>query len=233
MTQRKKTRRAEQETLVDIVEVKEIAENFFERNQKLVIGVLGGLALLVGGYLAYKFFYLAPREKEAIEQIFQAELQFERDSFELALLNPGGGYSGFLDIIDNYGGTSVANLAHYYAGICYLHLGKFDAALSYLKDFKAGGEVTPIMKFGAMGDAYSELGQFDDAISAYRKATKAGNNDFLTPYYLKKLGLLYEKQGDNGNAVNAYRELKSKYAKSQDGASIDKFIERAEAGSKQ
>lgn len=229
MAQRKRTRRKEQETLVDIVEVKEQAEDFFERYQKPIFGVLGILALIVGGYFAYKYLYIAPREREAAEQIYQAELQFERDSFELALLNPGGGYSGFLDIIDTYKGTDVANLANYYAGICYLQLGKFEAAASYLRDFKPRGEVTPIMKHGALGDALSELNQFDDAISAYRKATQAGDNDFLTPYYLKKLGLLYEKQGDYSSAVKAYKQLKKDYANSQDGFNIDKFIHRAEA----
>jgi hypothetical protein len=49
-----------------------------------------------------------------------AQQQFEKDSFQLALTNPGGGYSGFLDIIDSYSGTKTANLAKYYAGICYL-----------------------------------------------------------------------------------------------------------------
>jgi hypothetical protein len=46
---------------------------------------------------------------------------------------------------------------------------------------------------------------------------------------LKKLGLLYEKQGDYSSAVKAYTQLKKDYAKSQDGFNIDKFIYRAEA----
>jgi tetratricopeptide (TPR) repeat protein len=229
MAQRKKTRRAKEETLVDIVEVKEQAEDFFERNQKPIFGILGAIALIVGGYFAYKYFYKAPKEREASEQIFQAELQFERDSFELALLNPGGGYSGFLDIIENYKGTDVANLANYYAGICYLQLGKFEAAVSYLKDFKPAGEITPIMKHGALGDAYSELNQFDNAVAEYKKAVQSGANEFLTPYYLKKLGLLYQNQGDFAAAARTFRQIKKDYAKSQDGFNIDKFIERAEA----
>ncbi len=229
MAKRRKRKKVQDETIVDIVEVKEQAEDFFERNQKPILAVLGAIALIVGGYFAYKQFYVLPREIEAGEQIFQAELQFERDSFELALLNPGGGYSGFLDIIDNYGGTKVANLAHYYAGICYLHLGKFDAAVSYLSDFSPGGTITPIMKYGALGDAYSELEQYDQAEKAYKNAVSAGDNDFLTPYYMKKLGLLYESQGDYAAALKTFKEIKSDYAKSQDGFNIDKFIERAQA----
>jgi len=228
MARRKKTRRAEEETLVDIVEVTEQAGDFFERNQNLLLGALGAIALVVGGYFAYHTFYKLPLEEEAGDQIFQAELQFQRDSFELALLNPGGGYSGFLDIIENYGGTDVANIALYYAGISYLHLGKFDAATSYLNDFDPAGEVTPIMKYGALGDAYSELEQFDKAIKAYRSAANAASNDFLSPYYLKKLGLLYEKQGQYADALAVYKEIKRDYPKSQDGFSIEKFIERAQ-----
>ena len=229
MARRKKTRRAEEETLVDIVEVKEQATDFYEQNQKLIMGILMGIGLIVAGWFAFRQFYQIPRQKEAAEQMFQAEFQFERDSFELALLNPGGGYSGFLDIIDNYRGTKTANLANYYAGICYLHLGKFEAAISYLDDFSPAGDVTPIMKFGALGDAHSELGNNDAAISNYRKAAGAGDNNFLTPYYLKKLGLLYELEGDYSAAVDAFEEIKSDYAKSIDGVNIDKFIERAQA----
>ncbi len=229
MARRKKTRRAEEETLVDIVEVKEQATDFFEQNQKLIMGVLTAIGLIVAGWFAYRQFYQIPRQREAAEQMFQAELQFERDSFELALLNPGGGYSGFLDIIDNYKGTKAANLANYYAGISYLHLGKFEAAVSYLTDFKPAGDVTPIMKYGALGDAYSELGQNDQAIANYRKAARAGDNNFLTPYYLKKLGLLYEVEGNYSAAIDAFEEIKSEYAKSIDGVNIDKFIERAQA----
>lgn len=230
MASRRKTRRAKEETLVDIVDVKEQAEDFYEKNQKILIGVVIAIALAAGAYFAYKYLFKIPREKEASSQIFQAELQFERDSFELALLNPGGGYSGFLDIIEDYKGTDVANLAHYYAGVCYLHLGKFEAAISYLDDFKPDGQVSPIMKQGALGDAYSELQQFDKAIDHYRKAS-AEDNAFLTPYYLKKLGLLYEHQGEYTSAVRSYEQIKEDYTKSQEGYNIDKFIQRAEAQS--
>ena len=108
----------------------------------------------------------------------QAQFQFERDSFALALTNPGGGYSGFLDIIDNYGGTKAANLAHYYAGISYLNLGQYDVAIEYLNDFKAKDEILPITKYGAIAAAYVNYRILDQAISYYKKAINAGNNDF-------------------------------------------------------
>ena len=228
MARRKKTRREQEETLIDIVEARESAQSFVEKNKNILFGVLAAVILIAGGLFAYNQFYQLPREAEAGEQIFQAEIQFERDSFESALLNPGGGYLGFLDIIETYGNTKVGNMANYYSGICYLNLGKFEAAESYLKDFDPSGRITPIMKWGALGDALSEQGKLDKAESSYRKAANAGENEFLTPYYLKKLGLLHENQGEYKEALKAYQEIKTNFAKSIDGRTIDKFIANAE-----
>ncbi|MEL6866013.1 MAG: tetratricopeptide repeat protein, partial [Bacteroidota bacterium] len=168
----------------------------------------------------------APRQQEAMEQMYQAQLQFEKDSFALALSNPGGGFEGFLGIMDKYSGTAAANLAHYYAGISYLRLGEYEAAISYLEDFGAGDGVTPIMKKGAIGDAHSELGNMDKAISQYKGAISAGNNELLTPYYMKKLGLLYQKQGQNDQALSTFEKLKKEYPNAPDSRDIEKYIKR-------
>ena len=77
----------------------------------------------------------------------QAERLFERDSFATAMLKTlPGGFKGFPQIIEDYSGTPAANLANYYAGVCLLNLGKYEAAISYLKDFSPQGSVMPIMK---------------------------------------------------------------------------------------
>lgn len=224
MAKRKKNKDSE-ELLVDIVEVRDQAQSFMERNQKVVFGALVALVVLVGGFLAYKSLYQQPRQEEAVEQMFRAQMQFEQDSFALALTNPGGGYLGFLDIIDSYKGTKAANLSKYYVGISYLHLGKFEAAISYLEDFNPAGDVTPIMKNGALGDAHAELGNTNKAISYYKKAANA-NNEALAPYYMKKLGMLYEHQGDMAAAKKQYEAIQQKYPSSIAGRDIDKFIAR-------
>lgn len=228
MAKRKKKKQAD-EVLVDVVEVREQAGDFFERNQNYIFGALTAIVLVIGGYLAYKNFYVAPRQQEALQQMWKAEEQFARDSFALALTNPGGGYSGFLDIIDQYSGTPAANAAKYYAGICYLHLGQFEAAIDYLKDFDADGRLMPIAKYGALGDAYSELSDFDQAIKNYRKATNYNPNKALTPYYLKKLGMLLEKQGQLEDAKEAYETIRDEYPESTEGRDIEKYIIRIEA----
>ena len=218
--------RQNDDTLVDLVEVKESAAGMLQGSQFKILGIIGVLALLVGAFLAYKYLYQAPRNTSAMEQMYKAETQFKQDSFALALENPGGGFDGFLDIIDNYNGTQAANISKYYAGICYLNLGRYQEAIDYLQTFSADGQITPVTKFGAMGDAYSELNDFDSALSNYKKAAAAGDNELLTPYYLKKVGMLLEKQGDGAGALDAYKKIKDKYPNSTEGLDISKYIAR-------
>lgn len=220
---RRKSNKKQDETLVDLVEVKDSAQDFLESHQKLVLGIGLLLIILIGGYLGYKYAYMAPREKNAAEQVFKAQQQFERDSFALALESPGEGYEGFLDIIDNYGGTKIANTSKYYAGISYLNLGRFDDAISYLESFKPAGEILPITKYGALGDAYAELNDFDRAIQMYKKASQVKGNDLLTPYYLKKLGLLEKKLGNSEAASEAFNRITEEFSTSDIAKEVEQF----------
>lgn len=228
MAKRNRKANKSDETLIDIVEVRDQAKNFIDHYQNIIFGVVTGLVVIIGGYLAFQNFYQKPRNQEALAQMFQAELQFERDSFAAALTNPGGGYSGFLDIIENYGGTPTGNVAKYYAGISYLNLGRYQEAADYLKDFKAKGTISPAMKNGALGDAYSELGDLDKARSYYKKAVDAQTNDVLTPYYLLKLGMLDEKNGNSDAAVKSYKRIQSEFPQSLQASSATKYLGKFE-----
>ncbi len=225
----RRNKKKNDETLVDIVEVKDSASDWVDANQKTIFGGLLGLILLVGGFLAYKQFVKAPKEKEAMNIMQAAQLQFERDSFALALTNPGNGGMGFLDIAQNYSGTAAGNLSNYYAGVAYLRLGKYDAAIDHLKSFSADGSVLPATKLGVIGDAYAEKNDLDSALSYYTKAAAAVGNEFTSSMYLKKVGLLNEKNQNWSAALAAYKQIKTKYPLSIDGNDIDKYISRVAA----
>jgi tetratricopeptide (TPR) repeat protein len=221
---------AEQEIFVQ--EVQASGQPFYEQYQKYILYGVGALALLLLLWWAYKVAFVEPKQKQAEEAMWQAQLQFERDSFQSALENPGGGYEGFLAIIDNYGGTPAGNSAKYYAGVCYLQMGNFDKAIEYLESFDAEGDLLPIMKYGILGDCYSEKSDFEKALSMYEEAADAGSNDLLAARYLKKAGLLYEKQGKKEAAKKAYERIKKEFPNqsSPDWRDIDKYIERVSAG---
>lgn len=214
---------SQDETLIDIGQVKHQAEDFYEKHKMTIIGGLVGLIVIVGGWLGYKYMYQEPKNIEALEQMYQAEFLFEKDSFEMALNNPGGGFAGFAELSETYSSTAAGNLAKYYAAICCLNLHKYEEAKSYLESYKASGDLMPILKNGALGDVYAELNDFETALKYYQKAANE-ENEFLTPVNLKKIGLLKEKLGDKEGALKSYKEIKEKYSESPDGNNIDKYI---------
>lgn len=218
----------DQGNLQEVEHVLTTAELFFENNAKIisiVFGVAVGIALLL---LATHRFYTIPKETKAKEQIFTAEQYFEKDSFNLAI-NGDGNYPGFLDIIDDYGRTPAGKLARYYTGISYLHLGKFQEAIDYLEDFSTDDLLVGPVAKGATGDAYAELGNKEKAVKLYVEAAEFNPNSFTSPIYYLKAGKMYEVLGNKEKALAVYQIIKDKYAETNEGRSIDKFIARLTA----
>ena len=81
------------------------------------------------------------------------------------------------------------------------------------------------MRNGALGDAYAEMGDMGKAEAQYRKAANT-NNEALTPYYMKKLGMLLESQGQNDQAKTWYEKIKTDYPTSASGRDIEKYLSR-------
>lgn len=220
----KKTDKTE-ERIVAVEEAFSKTEQFIEKNQKIILIVIGAIILVVLGYFGFKKIYLAPREKEAQSQMFMAEKYFETDSLTKALKGDGN-YLGFLDIIDQYKFTKSANLSHYYAGICYLKKGEFQNAIDQLNKFSSSDELVAPMAIGAIGDAYMELNNTDKAIDYYLKAANKRKNDLTSPMFLMKAGMAYELEGKNDLALKTYMRIKTDFGRTSEGRDIDKYIAR-------
>lgn len=216
------------ENLVEVEHALTSAERFFETNSKIISIIFGAVIVVALGLLATHRFYSIPREAEAQKQMFMAEQYFEKDSFNLAI-NGDGNFPGFLDIIDDYGSTKAGKLAGYYAGISNLHLGKYQEAIDYLEDFKTDDLLLAPVVLGATGDAYAELGNKEKAVKLYIEAAELNPNAFTSPVYYLKAGNLYESLGTKDKALAAYKVIKDKYAESNEGRSIDKYIARLTA----
>ncbi len=201
-------------------------EQFIEDNQKSLTYIVGVIVLIVAAYLGAQKFYIAPLEEEARSSMFVAEQYFQKDSFNLAIDGDGNNW-GFIDIMNDYKFTKSANLAKYYTGISYLHLGEYEEAISYLKKFKSSDIMVGTIAIGAIGDAYAEMEEFKKAISQYEKAAKNKSNDFTTPIFLIKAAQLHEELGNYKKAISLYETIKADYPKSQEGKSADKYITKA------
>lgn len=61
-----------------------------------------------------------------------------------------------------------------------------------------------------------------------RRPSVASDNGLTAPYYLKKIGLVYEKLGDKAKALDAYKTISGSYAGSMEARDIQKYIGRLE-----
>jgi Predicted N-acetylglucosaminyl transferase len=212
-------------TQVDFSEVQTQSRSWLQDNQMLLVGIVGALILIAALIFVYRKFIQEPKQAEAASMMWRAQQMFEADSFQVALAGRGASMMGFLDIADSYSGTPSGNLAKYYAGVSYLQLGQYQAAIDNLEAFSADGELLPASKAGALGDAYAQLGDLAKAEGFYKQAvSEAGDNVLLAPYYLKKMGMFHEHQGNPTAANELYTRIRTEFPQSAEADDIEKYI---------
>jgi tetratricopeptide (TPR) repeat protein len=136
---------------------------------------------------------------------------------------------GFEQVAEEYSLTKTGSLANYYAGICYLRTGKFEQAIEFLGKYSGNDETVAPIAIGAIGDCHMELAHLDEAVKYYTKAANKSNNNFTSPFYLKKAGFANELKGNYSEALNVYERIKKEYPKSTEAQDIDKDIAKVKA----
>jgi len=203
-------------------------EAWYLKNQKMITTSILAVFIVVGGFLSYKFLYMAPLENRAQEEMFFAQNFFEIDSLHWALNGNGVNY-GMIDIIDNFRGTKAANLAQYYVGVIHLRLGNYEEAIRHLKKFKSNDLILTPMVLALIGDCHAELGDMRQALSYYERAIFTNVNDMVTPMVLMKAAALCVIQEDYQKALRFYTRVRTDFVRSPEARDIDKFIAMVEA----
>jgi tetratricopeptide (TPR) repeat protein len=205
-------------------------ESFLLENKKSLAIIGGAIVALILLYFGYQNFYLAPRAEKAGNEMFRAEEYAAIDSLADKAIKGDGSYPGFEKIAAEYSSTKSANIANAYLGGLYLQKGEFQKAVDALGNYSSTGSpiIDPLV-LGMLGDAYSELKEYDQAVTYYKKAAEKAANSFTTPLFLKKLGLVYEEQKEYDSALEAYQRIKSEYPYSGEASTVDTYIARTEA----
>jgi tetratricopeptide (TPR) repeat protein len=201
---------------------------FVRENQKSLIFIGSAIVVMILIYIAYQRLYIAPRDVTATNQMHVAQDFWAKKDWDKAI-NGDAGYPGFEKIISEYSNTKAANLAYYYLGIAYLNKGEFRKAIDNLTNYRGSDNMVAAEALGSTADAYVELKDYDKAQTYFKKAADKAGNKFLTPLYLKKLGLVYETQNDNKSADEVYKRIKTEYPDSPQALNIDEYIARTEA----
>jgi tetratricopeptide (TPR) repeat protein len=201
---------------------------FVRENQKSLMFIGAAVVAMIIIYLVYLKYYIGPREVIATNQMHVAQDFWQKKQWDNAI-NGDAGYPGFAKIISEYSNTKAANLAYYYLGTAYLNKGEFRKAIDNLTNYKGDDNMVAAEALGCTADAYVELKDYDKAETYFKKAADKASNSFLTPMYLKKLGLVYEVQNNYQSADDAYKKIKKEYPVSPQAQNIDEYIARAEA----
>lgn len=211
------------------------SEQWIEKNSKPLFLALISVVVLFLAYLGYSKYIVEPNEIEASN-----ELAFPRKYFDEAatagsgidsLLNLGlegaDGKYGFLDIAESYSGTDAGNLANYYAGVSYLQMKEYEKAITYLEKFNSDDTLLGPVSLGAIGDAFADIDQPEQALEYYEKAAKKQNNEFTTPLYLYKAGQTAMQLKKYDKAVSLFTKIKENHPTSDQGRDVEKFINAA------
>jgi len=209
-------------------------QQWVERNQNKILGLVAIISIIVIGVFAYSKLIKEPKESSAFNKMYFAQKKFDEavlinnDSIYNIALNGDDLNMGMLQIIDEFGGTNAANLAHYYSGIMYLKMNDYPNSIKYLSEFSSDDILLSSLATGSIGDAFAELNQFDDAFDYYVKASKS-NNNYSSPMYLFKAGLVAMRLNKFNRAEEYFSIIKQDYPNSTEAKNIDAFISKAVA----
>ena len=213
------------------------SEQWIEKNSKPLFYGLVTVAVLILGYLAYNKFVAEPTEKEAANELAYPRAIFDEamneagvkaDSlYNLALIGGVDGKYGFTDISSQFGSTKAGNIANYYAGISYLKMKKYKEAIDYLSKFNSDDELLGPAALGAIGDAFADINQLEDALDYYQQAANKKDNQFTSPLFLFKAGQIAMELKEYSKAEKLFSTIKEKYPETDQGREVEKYINSA------
>ena len=203
-------------------------EQLVVKYQNIILIFIGAIAICVLSYLGYQNLVYQPKAQEAISELNQAQYYFdlavnndESDSlFKKSLLGGEGKY-GFLDIIKNYKGTPAAKLARFSAGMAYLNLKDYKNAIIFLDEFSSDDVLLSALSKGAIGDAFAQINQPEDAYQYYLEAAKINNNLYSTPKYLFKAAMISVRLKKNSQSLSYLNRIKKEFPESDEANLVD------------
>ena len=202
-------------------------QQWVEKNQNKILGVVGIVSILVIGIFAYSKLITEPKESKAFNEMYSAQKKFDEailidnDSLYNIALNGDDLNMGMLDVIEEFSGTNAANLAHYYTGMMYLNMNDYQNSIKFLSKFNSNDILLSSLATGSIGDAFAELNQFEDAYDYYVDAFESSDNSFSAPKYLFKAGILGASLGKNSAALTYFKRIQSEYPDSAEAKKVE------------
>lgn len=211
------------------------AEAWILKHQKSILIFIAAVLVGVLAYMAYMRYVQEPAEVKAANELAYPKAYFdqamlnsvEADSlFTLALDGADGKY-GLLEIAKKFSSTKAGNLANYYSGMAYMKLADYKNAIKYLDEFSSDDIMLDAMAKGAMGAAFANNDQAEEAFEYYEKAANVNTNDYTTPMFLDRAAAMALTLGKNKEALALYTRIKNEFGTSDVAKDIEGKINQA------
>jgi len=211
------------------------AEQWILKNQKPLLIILGVILASILAYMAYMRYVKTPAEERAANELAYPRAYFDQaqantvaaDSLYNVALNGADGKYGLVEIADKFSNTKAGNMAKYYAGISYLKIKDYKKGIEYLSKYSSDDLMSQAVAKGAIGDAFANLGQLEDAFDYYEEAASSNPNNYTTPIYLDKAAATALSIGKFKKAEALYTRIQSEFSKSEQALDIEGKINRA------
>ena len=193
-------KKTEQQGAVELSETLNKSEAFFLKYKKPILIAVAAIIVIVLGCILVKNYVLEPREQEASTVLAKGQEYFNTQQYDKALKGDGAGFTGLINVANDFSSTDAGNLANLYIGLCYAHQQKPDwkKALEYVEKFDTNDdmEISPASQM-ALGDIYANNDQLDKAVDCFKNAAQMADkqaeentNLSIAPLALKKAGII-------------------------------------------
>ena len=193
----------------------------FNENKSFRISTIaiGAIAILVIGFLSYRQWMWKPDNEKSKETYFVA-LNAVANEGKNAVVDTSKAGSKTDPIkklqksVKKYDGKIGGEVSKYLLASQYMRKGKYKEALVLLQNVSVEDTYVSIEVIGLQGDCQSELKNYEKAYALYQEAAAKNENDFTSPMYLFKAGLVAEKLNKYDEAVTHYEKIATIYPKS-------------------
>ena len=219
-----------EETRTSIDEVNDTLTGIGEKvqsNPKVIVWGCIAVAAVVAVILIYVYAIRQPGQNAANNALGQADI-------ELLMGNDSVALAKYQQVAADHG-YDAGNLANLNAAIILYKEGKYEEAISYLKNYSASESVIGASAKSLEGDCYVNLKQYPQAIDCFKQAVKiSDNNPHYTPAFLLKEATVLREQKDFKAEAAVSEQILKDYPTygSEIGVDIKKYLERAQDAAK-
>jgi predicted negative regulator of RcsB-dependent stress response len=195
----------------------------FKEDKKFrLISIISGsvLVVLLGVFVYYQFVYL-PNDEES------KDIYFETLNYADSTNKTDKNIKTLEGKLAEYEGYTGALATEFILARQYMNKGQFDKAITSLENIEPEDTYMSVFKIGLLGDCYSEQGKLTEAFEQYTLAANTNTNEFTTPIFLFKAGLVAEKLNQFSEAANCYKKIKDNYKEFGQLKRIDYYVARA------